>query len=191
MASSSRGGASAPLVRPLSEVEVTSGQWSGHVGQNPKGMTPLTPLALKRSGAIRVPHSTSDVTQRGRAVLARARAADEGNQWVEIRWAARTRLLNSVSSFIAKKEECDRLAAGAPDTQRTQISWRRPGNPFPMNLIGEHLWSAPFFIEDRRRGFGQFQTQQHKPDPSPHSYPPIVRNDGPHNGSEDLKSLTN
>jgi hypothetical protein len=135
--------------------------------------------------------STSDVTQRGRAVLARARAADEGNQWVEIRWAARTRVLNSVSSFIAKKEECDRLAAGAPDTQRTQISWRRSGNPFPMNLIGEHLWSAPFFIEDRHRGFGQFQTQQHKPDPLPHSYPPIVRNDGPHNGSEDLKSLTN
>ncbi len=164
---------------------MTSGQWPGHVGQNPKGMTPLTPLALKRSGAIRVPQSTSDVTQRGRAVLARARAADEGNQGVEIRWAARTRLLNSVSSFIAKKEECDRLAAGAPGTQRTRFSCRMPGNPFSMNLIGEHLWSAPFFIEDRHRGFGQFLTQQHKLDPSPHSYPPIVRKDGPHNGSED------
>ena len=85
-------------------------------------MTPLAPLALKHSGAIHVPHTTSDATQRGRAVLARARAADEGNQWVEIRWAARTRLLNSVSSFIAKKEECDRLAAGAPDTQRTKLA---------------------------------------------------------------------
>jgi hypothetical protein len=27
-----------------------------------------------------------------------------------------------VSSFIAKKEECDRLAAGAPDTQRTKLA---------------------------------------------------------------------
>jgi len=75
----------------------------GYVGQSPKGMTPLTPLALKRSGAIRVPHSTSDATQRGRAVPARARAAGQKYQCVEIRWVAGIRVLDSMSSFLVKE----------------------------------------------------------------------------------------
>ncbi len=85
-------------------------------------MTPLAPLALMRLGAIRVPLSISG---RDAARTRCSRQSPSGGSGI---WMCRNQIgrwtsaPDPTSSSLMKKEDCDRLAAGGPDTQRTPFS---------------------------------------------------------------------